>query len=64
MLTQNAPDLSSAACVSLVLFRQTSTIGGSSDRELTALAVVPTGAPSTAVVITVTPLANRPMTSR
>ena len=52
-----------AAWVSLVLLRHTRTIGGSIDSELTALAVVPNGAPSTVVVMMVTPLANRPMTS-
>ena len=38
---ENAPAFSTAACVSLVLFRQIRTIGGSIDSELNALAVVP-----------------------
>ena len=44
--------------------RQTSSIGGSSDSEETALAVDPCRRPSCAVVITVTPLAKWPMASR
>jgi hypothetical protein len=55
---------STAAPVSLVLFRQTNSMGGSIDRDDMALAVVPKGCPSTDVVMTVTPLANRPTTSR
>src|SRR5215208_6679192 len=43
---------------------QTRSIGGSRARELTALAVVPCWRPSTVTVITVTPLAKWPMTSR
>src|SRR3954449_12889204 len=39
-------------------------MGGSSDRELTALAVVPNALPSCWAVMTVTPLAKRPMMSR
>src|SRR4051794_27296757 len=46
------------------LLRQMRTIGGSSDRELTALAVVPNGRSSCSAVMTVTPLAKCPMTSR
>jgi hypothetical protein len=38
--------------------------GGSIESEETALAVVPKSTPSTVVVMTVTPLANRPITSR
>ena len=44
--------------------RQTSSIGGSSESEETALAVVPSGPSSPSAVITVTPLAKCPMTSR
>jgi hypothetical protein len=43
---------------------QTSSIGGSSDSEVTALAVVPNDRPSCSAVITVTPLAKWLMTSR
>jgi hypothetical protein len=64
-LIANAPDSCSAASVSLSSRRHTSTSGGESDTELTALAVEPSGRPSgPAVVTTVTPVANRPMTAR
>jgi hypothetical protein len=41
-----------------------SSIGGSADSELTALAVEPKSFPPLWVVMTVTPLAKRPITSR
>ena len=41
MLTANAPAAATACPVSEVRLMQTSSIGGSSDSELTALAVVP-----------------------
>ena len=45
--------------------KQTRTSGGSSDSEVTALAVVPTGSPSAPTeVITVTPVAKWPMACR
>jgi hypothetical protein len=50
-----------AASVWLDRSRQTSRSGGDSDTELTALTVVPTGAPSDArEVTTVTPVAKCP----
>ncbi len=64
MLTANQPASAMAWRVSLVLFRQTSSIGGSIDSDENALAVVPKSSSPTRVVMTVTPLANRPMTSR
>src|SRR5580693_1419127 len=64
MLTPKTPACATARPVSLVLFRQTRIMGGSIDSEETALAVVPKGAPLAVVVMTVTPLANRPITSR
>jgi len=45
--------------VRLARSKQTSTSGGSSDSEVTALAVVPTGSPSAPIeVTTVTPVAK------
>ena len=45
--------------------RQTSSSGGSSESELTALAVVPVGRPAASRVVTsVTPVANRPIPCR
>src|SRR5580693_5336806 len=64
MLTPKTPACATARPVSLVLFRQTRIMGGSIDSEETALAVVPKGAPLAVVVMTVTPLAKRPITSR
>jgi hypothetical protein len=54
-----------ALSVVLSLSKQTSTSGGSSDSEVTALAVVPTGSPpSPTDVTTVTPVAKCPITWR
>jgi hypothetical protein len=58
MLTANLPADATARAVEDDLFRQIKTIGGSSDSEVTALAVVPFGSPSWTAVITVTPLAK------
>jgi hypothetical protein len=58
-LTTNAPCERTASSVRLSRSKHTSTSGGSSERELTALAVVPTGWPSAAMdVTTVTPVAK------
>src|SRR4051794_28522529 len=64
MLTAKRPQSETARCVSLVLLRQTSSIGGSIETEDIALAVVPKSRSSQRVVMTVTPLAKRPITSR
>ncbi len=64
MLTAKAPDRSTACPVADDLFIAISSIGGSSDSELTAEAVVPCSTPSRLVVMTVTPLAKWPITSR
>ena len=64
MLTANAPVPAIAAPVADSRFMQTSSIGGSSASEVTALAVVPWRRPSAVVVMTVTPLAKWPMTLR
>ena len=53
-----------ACWVLLRVFRQTSSIGGSSDSEDTALAVAPKSSSPSRVVSTVTPLAKWPMTCR
>jgi hypothetical protein len=54
-----------ARSVVLPRSKQTRMSGGSSDSEVTALAVVPTGVPSAPIdVITVTPVAKWPMASR
>jgi len=58
MLTANRPAAVTARPVADVLLRQTRSIGGSSESELTALAVVPCGLPSCSAVMTVTPLAK------
>lgn len=51
--------------VALARSKQTSTSGGSSDSEVTVLAVVPTGSPSSPTdVTTVTPVAKRPIACR
>src|SRR5450631_4005297 len=63
--TTNAPCPRIAARVRLPRSKQTRTSGGSSDSEVTALAVVPTGWPSASTdVTTVTPVAKRPIASR
>src|SRR5579863_7995072 len=64
-LTTNAPWLRTARRVALLRSKQTSSSGGSSDSDVTALAVVPTGSPSSPIeVTTVTPVAKCPMASR
>jgi hypothetical protein len=63
--TANAPRPRMARSVWLSRSKQTSTSGGSSDSEVTALAVVPTGLPSAVSdVITVTPVTKWPMACR
>jgi hypothetical protein len=65
MFTTNAPCPRIACRVRLPRSKQTRTSGGSSDSELTALAVVPTGWPSAPRdVMTVTPVAKCPMAFR
>ena len=49
-----------ALTVPVCLFTHTTIMGGSMDREATALAVMPKFVPSCLDVITVTPLAKRP----
>jgi hypothetical protein len=64
-LTTNAPWLRIACRVALLRSKQTNSSGGSSDSDVTALAVVPTGSPSSPIeVMTVTPVAKCPMASR
>jgi len=63
--TTNAPCPRMARRVRLPRSKQTSTSGGSSDSELTALAVVPTGSPSSSIDVTiVTPVAKWPIACR
>ena len=64
MLTANRPERRTASCVALAALRQTSSIGGSSESEETALTVMPRGAPSSTVVITTTPVMKLPITRR
>src|SRR4051794_35117121 len=64
MFTPKRFDCATARPVSDCLFMQTSSIGGSSDNDVTALAVVPYGRASCSAVITVTPLAKWLITSR
>src|SRR4051812_30945934 len=64
MLTAKRRAAAIACPVDDDLFRHTSSIGGSSDSEQTALAVGPEGCCSCSTVITATPLAKRPMMSR
>src|SRR5580693_10205795 len=61
-LTANAPCARTDSRVLLDNSKQTRISGGSSDSELTALAVVPTGWPSASTVVTmVTPVAKWPI---
>ena len=53
-----------AVCVGSLLAMQTSSSTGSSERDATALAVIPAGLSSCSVVITVTPVAKWPIASR
>ena len=63
--TANEPCPRIARSVRLPRSKQTSTSGGSSDSEVTALAVVPTGLPSAPSEVTiVTPVAKWPMAWR
>src|SRR5688572_29267035 len=64
MFTTNRRDSATAAAVRTVLLMQASIIGGSADREVTELAVIPNFFPSTSVVRIVTPLARCPTTWR
>ena len=63
-LTAKRPARETACVVGVARFRQASIIGGSSDKEVTELAVMPKSLPCTSVVITVTPLARCPTTWR
>ena len=64
-LTANAPWPLMADRVALLRSKQTSTSGGSSESDVTAFAVVPTGSPSGPTeVTTVTPVAKCPIASR
>src|SRR3954451_4695685 len=64
MFTPKRFDSATARPVSDCLFMQIRSIGGSSDSDVTALAVVPYGRSSWTAVITVTPLAKWLITSR
>src|SRR3954466_12159859 len=64
MFTPKRFDWATARPVSDCLFMQIKSIGGSSDSDVTALAVVPYARPSWRAVITVTPLAKWLITSR
>ena len=58
------PDCSTASWNRLARCEHTSTCGGSSDTDVKALAVMAWSTPSSTVVTTVTPLANRPSAPR
>ena len=60
----NRRECSTAASVRELRSKQTTTSGGSSDSEATALAVIPDGPSGPKLVIAVTPVAKRPQTSR
>ena len=62
--TAKLPAESTACCVRLFMFRQTSRMGGSSDSEETALIVMPWSPSSSRAVSTMTPLVTVPMTVR
>src|SRR5580700_9069317 len=64
MLTTNRPRRLTAPKVRLVSFRHTSSMGGSVDRDATALTVAPNPSPATAVVMTHTPVGKCPMACR
>jgi hypothetical protein len=64
MLTTNVPLSRTAVSVTAARLRQTSSEGGSSDTEETALAVAPWSVSSWREVMTVTPVAKCPMTWR
>jgi hypothetical protein len=64
MFTANWPACRTASCVLLAAFRQTSSIGGSSDSDEMALTVAPWYWPPCVVVITTTPLMKLPITRR
>src|SRR6266550_3741173 len=64
MLTANTPALERISCVSAVLSTQTSTSIGSSDSDVTAFAVMPCSSPRRRVVMSVTPVAKRPIARR
>ncbi len=64
-LTANPPCARIAASVRLPCAKQTSRSGGSSESEVTAFAVVPTGSPPGPIVVTtVTPVGNAPIAAR
>src|SRR4051794_19430534 len=64
MLTPKRFEIATARPVSDCLFMQTSSIGGSRESDVTALAVVPYFRPSWSAGTTVTPLAKWVITSR
>ena len=64
MFTANAPEAETAWAVGLRSLMHTSSIGGSIESDVTALAVMPWSLPSPRAVMTVTPLAKWPMTLR
>ena len=64
MFTAKRPERCTASWVALAALRQTSSIGGSSESEETALTVMPRRAPSCSVVITTTPVMKLPITRR
>ena len=64
MLTANLPASRTIGSVRARFSMQTSASNGSSDSEHSALAVMPPAPAGPALVITATPVANRPNTSR
>ena len=64
MLTQKIDAREIIGCAEASRFTQISTIGGSAETLVNALAVNPYGTPSAKVVTIVTPVGNRRMASR
>jgi hypothetical protein len=64
MLTTKVPLSRTAVSVAVARFRQTSSEGGSSETDETALAVAPWSVSSWRDVMTVTPVAKCPITWR
>ncbi len=63
-MTPNRPASLTIGSVRALFSKHTSASSGSSDSEHSALAVMPPEAAGVALVITATPVANRPNTSR
>ena len=61
---QKRSDSRTAASVRELRSKQTSASGGSSESELSALAVAPAGPSSPCAVITLTPVAQKPIRRR